>query len=125
VDEHAGDDEQEEADDLRSRRHVIELHERIGHDGEGRRAINEAAQVNLPQRDQKARVGGQKQHKIQFAGAHQFGDLRDIGEKKRLEHLLNEVRGAHQQDDLPFGPVADTVGVLIDDGDEGQLEGKP
>jgi hypothetical protein len=35
------------------------------------------------------------------------------------------MRRAYEKYDLPFGPVADVTGVLINDGDESELEAEP
>jgi hypothetical protein len=38
-----------------------------------------------------------------------------------LKHLLDEMRRSNQKDDLPVRPVANSVGVLINNGDEGDV----
>jgi hypothetical protein len=54
---------------------------------------------------------GRRRRKVEFAGADELGEVGAIDEKQGLEDLLDEVAGADQEDDLPFGPAGDAVGV--------------
>src|SRR5258707_13145845 len=81
-----------------------------------RAGIDETAEIDLPERDDEARVDRQQQHEIEFAGADVFGDLGAVGQEERLENLLNKMARAHQQHDLPFRPIANPIRVLVNHG---------
>jgi hypothetical protein len=125
MDEKAGQGENQEAADLGEGWKELEFVAGISHDCDSARAIDEAAQINLAEGNEKARVDGKQEHKIQFACADVFGKLGQIGQEKRGEKLLDELAGADEENDLPFRPCADMVCMAIDDGDECELEGKP
>ncbi len=103
----------------------MQLTRGISHDHQGGGGIDESAQVHLAQGNEKAGVDREQQHEIQPAGADQLGKLGAVGQEKGLENLLDEMARPHQQDDLPFGPGGDVIGVQIDDADEAELEGEP
>ena len=115
----------EEAKDLKHRRHQRQLLEGVSHHRDGAGGVDIAAQVHLAEREHETRVHRQEQYEIQLAGPDLLGQMRAVDEEERLKDLLDEVTRAHQQDDLPFRPVEDVVRVLVDDGDEADLQGEP
>src|SRR5204862_3439239 len=62
---------------------------------------------------------------IEPSGANQFRELHQVRKKKSGEKLLDEITCADLQDDLPFGPITDVVGVTVDDRDKSQLQREP
>jgi len=94
----------------------------IDDDGGGGTGIDEAPQVHLAQGDDEAGVDGEHEEEIEFAGANEFGEVGAVDEEEGLENLLDELAGADEEDDLPFGPGADGVGVEVNDADEGELQ---
>ena len=99
--------------------------QRIGHDRRRRTGVDEAAEVHLPEGNDKARVDRQQQEKIEFSGADEFGKIGAIDEEECLEDLLDEMARADEHHDLPFGPGADVVRVQIEHADETQLQSEP
>src|ERR1017187_10315349 len=103
----------------------MQLVGRIRHDRQRGSSVDESAKIHLPQRYDEARVDRQQQEEIQFARAHELGEVRAVDQKERLEYLLDEMTGPDQEDDFPFGPGADVLSVQVEHADEAELEAEP
>src|SRR5438045_5693498 len=125
MDEDARGCQAKKTDELRGRGDKVQSREGIDYDRDGGPCVHEAAEIDLAQGDDEAGVDGQEEHEIHFAGAHVFRNLGAVGQEKGLENLLNEMARADEQHDLPLRPVADEIGVGVNDGDEGELKTKP
>src|SRR5262245_59253361 len=97
----------------------------VGHHRDGKNAIYKPTQVNLRERNEKARIYWQEQQKIETAGANEFGKLREVRQENRGEYLLDEIARPDQQHDLPFAPVANVIGMAVNDADKSQLQREP
>src|SRR5580765_5967119 len=98
---------------------------RKNHYSHRRSGVDEGSEVHLTQRHHEPRVNRQQQKEIQLACANELGKVRAINEKECLEHLLNKMTGANQDDHLPLGPGADVVRVQVQDANKTQLQTKP
>src|SRR5207249_674660 len=88
MDEDARERQAKKANQLRGRRHKMQAAERISYHRQGRGGVDEPAQIDLTQGDDKSSVDGQEKHEIHFAGAHVFGNLNAVGQEKGLKNLL-------------------------------------
>ena len=62
---------------------------------------------------------GSKQHEVELAGADEFAEICvQFVRKNAWKICWMKCARAHEQHHLPLRPVADAVGVRIDDGDE-------
>ena len=125
MNQNSRDAEEEKAEHLRGGWKNVQLLCRISHDGQAGGSVHKTAEIDLSEGNQKSRVYRKQQHEIELPGADEFGKLRAIDQKKRLENLLNKMAGTNQHDDLPFRPVGDPVGVQINHADESELQRKP
>ena len=125
MDQNAGQRCDGEAEELHGRRHERELVQRVTDDGERGGSVDERTEIHFSQREEEARVDRQQQHEVESPGADEFGHLHAIGQEEGLENLLDEMRHAEQQHHFPLRPVADVIGVRIDDDDERELQREP
>ena len=125
MDENARRAQNQKAEDLGGGRRHVQLPRRVADHSQAGAGIDKPAQVHLPQRNKKSRIDRQQEHEIEPAGADQVRKLRAIGQKKRLEDLLNELAGPDQHHHFPFGPGRNVIGVQVDHADKAQLQREP
>ena len=87
--------------------------------------VDHAVETELFRRDGELTVDRQDEKRIEFSGADQFRDVRDVDEEEGLEQLRDDLMRADEQDHFPFRPVADPVDLTEDDAEEKNLAAKP
>src|SRR4030095_4194043 len=106
-------------------RHDIELEQRNNnHDGAKQR-VDDAVERELFRGHRELAVDWQHPNGIQFSGAHELGDVRDVHEKERLEELRDNLVCADQQDHFPFCPVTDAIDISKNDAEKNDLAAEP
>ena len=87
--------------------------------------VDHAIETELFARDGELAVDRQNKERIEFPGAHELGDVRDVNEEKCLKNLRDDLVRADEQHDFPFRPVTDPVDLAEDDAEEKNLAAKP
>ena len=94
-------------------------------DDEGDARVGEWADFETGGADEELRWGGFKKKEIESASANEVGQFNETGHKKSGEDLLDELVGGDEDDHLVTVPARDTIDVLINDADKGELENEP
>ena len=68
---------------------------------------------------------GFEKEEIESAGTNEVGQFNETRHEKSGEDLLDELVGGDEDDHLVAIPTRDTIDVLIDDADKGELENEP
>ncbi len=94
-------------------------------DDEGDARVGERANFETGGADKELGWGGFEKKEIESAGANEVGQFDEAGHEKSGEDLLDELVGGDEDDHLVAVPTRDTIDVLIDDADKGELENEP
>ena len=94
-------------------------------DDESDARVGERADFETGGADEELGWGGFEKKEIEPAGANEVGQFNETGHEKSGEDLLDELVGGDEDDHLVAVPARDTIDVLIDDPDKGELENEP
>ena len=94
-------------------------------DDEGDACVSERADFETGGADEELGWGGLEKEEIESAGANKVGQFNEAGHEKSGEDLLDELVGGDEDDHFVAVPARDTIDVLIDDADKGELENEP
>ena len=94
-------------------------------DDEGDARVGERADFETGGANEELGWGGLEKEEIESAGANEVGQFNETGHEKSGEDLLDELIGGDEDDHLVAVPTRDTIDVLIDDADKGELENEP
>ncbi len=75
--------------------------------------------------DEELRRRGLREEEVEFAGADQLRELREVDHDEGLEDLHDEAVGADEQDHAPFAPARHVVDLQIKELDEREAEREP
>lgn len=92
---------------------------------EGDARVGEWADFETGGADEELGWGGFKKKEIESSGANEVGQFNETGHEKSGEDLLDELVGGDEDDHFVAVPTRDTIDVLIDDADKGELENEP
>src|SRR5215831_5574660 len=106
-------------------RHDAQLEQRNDNHDCAKQRVDDAVERELFRGHRELAVDWQDQNGIQFSGAHELGNVRDVYEKERLEELRDNLVCADQQDHFPFCPVTNAIDISKNDAEENDLAAEP